>query len=629
MTSPGTALQPRNPTCVSLIDMRFLVPLVAALVPLAITPGWLSYFDITPKIAVLLCGLSLSLLYPRANLSNLRALFEAAAGRWFVWLIGLTWLGSAVATAFSRYPLLSVNGGNWRRYGFIVESGLLIFVLLSAAWLVEEQNNVRLLLRACVASGGLAALYGIAQYFGWDPWLPAKAYQAGEGPFTIVRPPGTLGHADYFAAWLVMVTFLGLALARMERAKWSRLAALGGSVVSVIAIVLGGTRSALLGLLAGALLLAISNRSRIRARGVAIVAALAACFALFFFSPAGTKLRARVHWSTEDVWGGARPLLWRDSLRMALHRPLAGFGPETFATEFPRFESIGLARTYPDFYHESPHNMFLDALTTRGTPGLLLLLAFCGLALIVSRDRQGAVGSELTAALVASLVLHQFVVFVVPTALYFYLLVALVLAKPTLTVPERRSARWLFPIGIAASLLFAAFAIRLVVADHALAVANQRIESGDASGAAQEYLTVLRWKPSGSGDDLNYSRAMAQLAVRAPSLAPRVQASEQAMEAAIRATRTAEERQNAWYNLATLLALQNDAAGVERSLRNAIAWSPTWFKPHWALAQLLEATHHRDAALTEAQSALDLDGGRDPEVYETWQKLQQPSNPQP
>jgi len=301
-----------------------------------------------------------------------------------------------------------------------------------------------------------------------------------------------------------------------------------------------------------------------------------------------------------------------------------------------------LARRYPDFYHESPHNMFLDALTTRGIPGLLLLLAFCGLGLIVSRDRQGAVrslilsrdrkgavGSELTAALVASLVVHQFVVFVVPTALYFYLLVALLVTQPTWPVPERRSAPWLFPIGIAASLLFAGFALRLIVADYALAVANQRIASGDASGAAQEYLTVLRWKPSGSGDDLNYSRAMAQLAARAPSLAPRVQASEQAMEAAIRATRTAEERQNAWYNLATLLALQNDAAGVERSLRNAIAWSPTWFKPHWALAQLLEATHHRDAALREARFALDLDGGRDPEVSETWQKLQQPSNPEP
>ena len=624
--------------------MHILVPLVAALVPLIITPGLLSYFDITPKIAVLLFGLSLSLLYPVTNLSNLRVLLRARAGRWFAALIGLTWLVGGIATAFSTYPLLSLNGGNWRRYGFVVESALLLFVLFAAAWLAADQRNVVVLLRASVASGGVAALYGIAQYFGWDPWLPAKAYQAGEGPFTIVRPPGTLGHADYFAAWLVMVTFLALALSRLEKARWAVLAARGVVVLAIVAIVLSGTRSALVGLLAGVMVLVVVTRPRVNVRAVVIAAAVAALGAVFFLSPAGTKLRARVHWSTEDVWGGARPLLWRDSLRMALNRPWAGYGPETFATEFPRFESTELARAYPDFYHESPHNIFLDALTRGGVAGLLLVLGLCGVALwgaksrlakargsetgVVSRDHQGAV-AELAAALVATLVCQQFVVFVVPTALYFLLLIAILVVEPEQAVSERRRAGWLMPVSVAASLLFTGFAVRLLVADRALAVVNQRIESGDAVGAAQKYLTVLRWGLPGAGADLNYSRAMGQLAARTPIFATRLQATQQALDAAIRATRTAEDRQNAWYNLATLLAGQNDAAGVERSLQNAIAWSPNWFKPHWALAQLLEAAHRHGEAVKEARLAWDLDGGRDPEVMETWKKLQQTSDKQP
>ena len=224
---------------------------------------------------------------------------------------------------------------------------------------------------------------------------------------------------------------------------------------------------------------------------------------------------------------------------------------------------------------------------------------------------------------------QQFVVFVVPTALYFFLLIALLVAEPEHAAPERRWAGWLMPLSVAASLLFAGFAVRLLVADRALAVVNQRIQSGDAVGAAQEYLTVLRWEPSGAGADLNYSRAMAQLAAGPPIFATRLQATQQALDAAIRATRTAEDRQNAWYNLATLLAGQNDAAGVERSLNNAIAWSPNWFKPHWALAQLLEATHRHGEAVKEARLAWDLDGGRDPEVGETWKKLQHPSDTQP
>ena len=99
--------------------------------------------------------------------------------------------------------------------------------------------------------------------------------------------------------------------------------------------------------------------------------------AAFIVSPAGLQLRSRTRWFVEDPWGGARPLLWRDSLRMALDRPLAGYGPEVFSAAFPHYESAELARAYPDFAHESPHNIFLDAFVAQGVVGLVLLIAAC------------------------------------------------------------------------------------------------------------------------------------------------------------------------------------------------------------------------------------------------------------
>ncbi len=198
--------------------MRFVVPLIAALVPLVITPGWLSHFDITPKMAILLCGLTLIFLYPSAIVHNVYELLRRPAGRWFAVLLAATWIACALAAALSTHPALSLNGSTWRRYGLASETGLLLFVLLAAGWLAAGVDAVRMFLRASTASGAIASLYGIAQYFGWDPLLPSHAYQAGEGAFTIVRPPGTLGHADYFAAWLVVVTFLALALRRLEPA---------------------------------------------------------------------------------------------------------------------------------------------------------------------------------------------------------------------------------------------------------------------------------------------------------------------------------------------------------------------------------------------------------------------------
>ena len=56
---------------------------IAALVPLLITPGGLAYFDVTPKIAILLLGAALILLYPAENLRNVSAIARqpsAAAG---------------------------------------------------------------------------------------------------------------------------------------------------------------------------------------------------------------------------------------------------------------------------------------------------------------------------------------------------------------------------------------------------------------------------------------------------------------------------------------------------------------------------------------------------------------------
>jgi len=119
---------------------------------------------------------------------------------------------------------------------------------------------------------------------------------------------------------------------------------------------------------------------------------------------------------------------------------------------------------------------------------------------------------------------------------------------------------------------------------------------------------------------------MQQLASQSQDFATQLQARQQAMEAGIRASGSAEDRQNAWYNLAALFAAENNVAATERSLRNAIAWAPNWFKPHWSLAQLLDMTNRHAEALLEAQSAVERDGGRDPEVGETLRKLEQSRN---
>ncbi len=591
--------------------MRILAPLTAALVPLIITPGILYYFDITPKLIVLLLAVSLALVWARENSHNVFTFLRSKAGRCFAVLLLVQLILLAVGAVFSAEPWLAINGSAWRRFGLIGQAAVLVFALLTAAWLSQDRSNVRSLLRAIAFAGGIAAAYGIAQYFGLDPLLPVKAYQTGEeGPFMIVRPPGTLGNANYFGPWLLVAVFSCAALVRIETGLWLRWAAIAIAGLGSVAIVLSGTRAAWLGLAVGGLIILIARHQSWRLALAVIVA-----IAVILVTPAGLRLRARLHWSMEDPRGGARLLLWRDSLRMSVARPVIGFGPEAFVTEFPRFESVDLARAYPDFYHESPHNIFLDALVSGGPLAALDLMAIAALGLYLSW-RAGEFA--LFAGLSAVLVCQQFSVFILPTSLAFYMLVGMCVAVAhgsSLAGASRGLRRSWYYAAVPIALLFTVFAIRVLVADRELQIAYDRIASRDPVRAAQAYTAALRWQPAGASADLDYSRRMQSLGTSSPV------AARQALESAARGAGSAEDRQNAWYHLATLLAAQNDPVGVERALRNAIAWAPNWFKPHWALARLLEATGRHQEAFQQALLAVETDGGKNPEVSQFFYKL--------
>jgi len=290
---------------------------------------------------------------------------------------------------------------------------------------------------------------------------------------------------------------------------------------------------------------------------------------------------------------------------MALDRPITGYGTEVFTAAFPHYESVALARAYPDFAHESPHNIFLDAAVSQGVAGLLLLGAFCVLGLRSAwraRGKYPRTCAALAGALAAGIVAQQFTVFTIPTAALFFATIALAagLAGPPDVLRPR--------LPLALPLVFAA--AYYTIADHELLRARRALDVNDLNA------------PAPSTGDLWYSRMLLNAAQRSPDVQQRLRAIQQATIAARRATRTAEDPFNAWYNLAGILAAQNHAAGTEQALRQAIASRPNWFKPHWTLAQLLLIERRFEEARLQAVRAADLDGGKHPEVAATLLRLQ-------
>ncbi len=579
--------------------MAILAPVVFALLPLLVLPGVVFYYDITPKIAVLLLGTAAALLFFRDNRRAVLALLGTRAGRVFAALLAAQQVSLIVSTVFSDNPSLSLGGTNWRRFGLISQSSLLLFTLLAAAHFTLNRRVLTRSLRAIACAGCAMAAYGILQYFGLDPLLPPASYQAGEGVFQIVRPPATMGHAAYFATYLLCALAAGVALLPTHRAiGW------GACALIPPAIILSGTRAAILGLLAGAILLVLLWRPPWRA--VAAAAALACCaVAILWVTPAGVKLRARARWSVEDLRGGSRLLLWRDSLQLVRTRWWTGTGLETFGSSFPPHQSVELSRAYPDFYHESPHNILLDAAAAQGLPGLTILLAICGWALIQTRR-----SPPLAAGIAAALVSLQFTSFTIATASGFLALLAAG-TSPSGAVEDREPGVAWRIVSVFLAMVLAAAGISLVVADRHLQLAKSAFDTGRVDEAVEEYDINSIWAWPGGTADLYYSRRLAS-AGRLP----------EAIEAGLRATKSAEDRQNAFYSLAALHAAAGDETAVEADLQGAISASPRWFKPHWTLAQLYSRQRKLSDAEREAKLAADLDGEKHPEVGQTLAEIE-------
>ena len=598
----------------SVADMAICLAAIAALLPLILAPHLVYYFDITPKIAVLLVGTAVALALawrePRAQSPVLRALgillvAEAAS--------------LALSTALSTDPALSLGGGTWRRFGLITQIALLVFTWIAAQYTAGYPDRARFVLRAIAGGGIPAAVYGILQYFGWDPLIDPRLYHIGEPPLTIVRPPATLGYVSYFATYLLSVIFAGVALALIEKSRAWKFLGVAAGVLGTAALVLTGTRAAMLGLGCGAVFLVFWLRPRIRVREISAGLLAVAAIAGFYFSPPGQMLRSRTEWFVEDPLGGGRPLLWRDSIRMARARWAAGFGPETFPIHFPRYQSEELAKAYPDYYQESPHNIFLDALAGQGTPGVVILAGVTLLgfyAIWKMRDRKLA--AALGATLAAILVSQQFTAFTLPTALFFYLTVALAVgqAPEPVRFPVRHPAAHRVCAALLA-LTFIAYAVSLVYADASLARVDHLIRAGNVIQAVAVYDHIARWSPPGMRSDLWYSQAMLDVARRAKIPPDAASAWQAGLAAAVRAAHTAEERQNAWYDLALYYARRNDIPHAEQSLRSAVDCAPNWFKPHWLLAEVLRAGGRMEEARAEAERAAELDGGRNPEIAHT------------
>ena len=603
-----------------LVETILLVAFVAT--PLALTPGLLLGYDVTPKLAILYLAAAILLLYPRRWWPGAAVLWTTSPGRLFYLLLLAQSASLALSAALSHDPILAVGGTALERLGALTQIVILFIAAVLAAQVRIRPAFARRLLIAIELCAAVAGIYGILQYLGWDPILPPRLYTV---QFTgdIVRPPATLRQAIYFANFLLPVNLIAASLAIHEARLAQRIFHLGVLFIAMAALLLTGTRSADLGLLVGGILLAVVEARRIGTKRMLTYSAVfalacAALVSLLVLSPAGGSFRVRLAQWMQDSAGGTRLMVWRESWPLIANHWIAGIGPEMFAGEFREQQSLQLSRTFPDRYHEDPHNLMISVAVSQGVAGVALLCGLIALGLVCAFRcvRKGVPeGAVLAAAIVALTISEQFDPMTVTNALYFYLPTALAVALAA-TLPAVATVRAVpgpmaRAIQTAAALVILVAAALYLIPDALLATAGRRLAQGDVAGARAGFERAVRFPfPE---DCLWFSQQMASAARSLPAPLGQ-QALSAAREASAEAERSSEQRFSGLYQSASLAVIAGDLDTAEVKLRAAEDAEPWWYRVHATLAQVLWLTGRDAEAEREAALALECAGSQEPKV---------------
>ena len=309
----------------------------------------------------------------------------------------------------------------------------------------------------------MASLYGVLQYFGIDPFVAPNAYNVGEGEWTIVRTPGTMGHAGYFATYLVAVIFWAAALGRRENSQ----AMAGPRLHHVRGWIF--RRRAQWNSRRDSWTACRRNRHHHLARAAPESASdpgndacgHRACRILFFTA---RRKAARAHALVRRGRRRRRTLVTLARFAAACSpRGLGSPAPDLKLSErnFRDFFRKSSRSAYPNRYYESPHNIFVDALTSQGMlRGFRSSQRWPALRCLRSRRLRNsnfAAGECFAAAFMASLCSNQFLAFTAPTALYFHFSVVLLVVVSLPVLQSAHSSRWIWAVSAPAAALVVLF----------------------------------------------------------------------------------------------------------------------------------------------------------------------------
>jgi len=421
-------------------------------------------------------------------------------------------VSAAISTALAVNVNLALFGAYYRYEGLATIVSYALLFRLSAQAL--DRDGAWSVARALLLGGYLAALLAIVQSVVGGALAGGAADETARTFGGALRAGSTFGNAAALSAFLAMLLPLAVHELLRARSAGERVIAANAALVLGLALVLTYSRAAWLGAVLGVAVAAWPAVARSRrgallaAAGAAAVvggglAALALAHALPSWAVAALSRAASIADPTQGS-GASRLHIWHDALGLIAARPWAGWGPDTFALVYPRFQTGDWT---PGFLIDKAHS---DVLQVAATQGLLGVAAYSGLLAMVAvawwrgRARPGA--PALLGAWLAYVLPLQLDFSWLPAAAPAWLLLAVAVAVwrddpdgPAETAPALEPAWPRLAAGAGAAVALAALVAVSVAlplaADARFRAALVAAQRGDRTGALAAIADARRLAP--------------------------------------------------------------------------------------------------------------------------------------
>jgi len=360
----------------------------------------------------------------------------------FIAILGL-------AIIFSQSPYRSFWGSYSRKMGYLTWLHFFAFFLI-LFFNLKNNKQIKRILKAILFSSLVVILYGFCQFLGFDfvNW-----YEPASRTFRIFS---TIGQPNFLGSWLllvipIIVLFLIRASKKFKKDKSIKQQIIGALIVSllffaVFSLALTQSRGAWIGFFFAFFFFSIIYNFLQKQKRLALPLTTLLVIIIIFtvylnFNPLSPRLDdsflvSRFKSLTNlrhSVTGQARINNWEVAINLIKQKPVLGYGMETQSFNFVKYYKPEMALVEKiNVYPDRAHNDFLDTLLISGVLGLVSYLFLIGSVFYFALKNIFKNKSRLTVlilltGLLGYLISLQFSFHVIPTAIYFWGYMAIIL----------------------------------------------------------------------------------------------------------------------------------------------------------------------------------------------------------